>query len=199
VDALGLIFRAELCRRWRSWLALAVLIAVVGGVVMASAAAGRRTASAFPSFVRTHGYDFNVFNGSPLPQLARYPAVASITTAPVAYNGQPVCACTHPIDNNNFNVVYVPPKEMSRTVNLVAGRMPNPSSPGELVAQSWNAQWAGNSCDSTQKRALALLGVLYHIRRINEAETETAGWAAPCGAVRVRSGARWASRRSPGR
>ena len=139
MDALGLIFRAELRRRWRSWLALAVLIAVVGGVVMASAAAGRRTASAFPSFVRTHGYDFVVFNGSPLPQLARYPAVASITTAPVAYNGQPVCACTHPIDNNNFNVVYVPPKEMSRTVNLVAGSMPNPSSPDEVLA-SFNLQ-----------------------------------------------------------
>ena len=139
MDALRLIFRAELRRRWRSWLALAILIAVVGGVVMASAAAGRRTATAFPSFVRTHGYDFVVFNGSPLPQLARYPAVASITTAPVAYNGQPVCACTHPIDNNNFNVVYVPPKEMSRTVNLVAGRMPNPSSPDEVLA-SFNLQ-----------------------------------------------------------
>ena len=139
VDALRLIFRAELRRRWRSWLALAILIAVVGGVVMASAAAGRRTATAFPSFVRTHGYDFVVFNGSPLPQLARYPAVASITTAPVAYNGQPVCACTHPIDNNNFNVVYVPPKEMSRTVNLVAGRMPNPTSPDEVLA-SFNLQ-----------------------------------------------------------
>jgi hypothetical protein len=119
VDALGLIFRAELRRRWRLWLALAVLIAVVGGVVMASAAAGRRTASAFPSFVRTHGYDFNVFNGSPLPQLARYPAVASITTAPVAYNGQPVCACTHPIDNNNFNVVYVPPNTPAVDRDLV--------------------------------------------------------------------------------
>ena len=139
MDALRLIFRAELRRRWRSWLALAILIAVVGGVVMASAAAGRRTATAFPSFVRSHGYDFVVFNGSPLPQLARYPAVASITTAPVAYNGQPVCACTHPIDNNNFNVVYVPPKEMSRTVNLVAGRMPNPSSSDEVLA-SFNLQ-----------------------------------------------------------
>ena len=37
----GLIFRAELRRRWRSWLALAILIAVVGGVVMAAAAGPR--------------------------------------------------------------------------------------------------------------------------------------------------------------
>ncbi len=106
---------------------------------MASAAAGRRTATAFPSFVRSHGYDFVVFNGSPLPQLARYPTVATVTTAPVAYNGQPVCGCTHRIDNNNFNVVYLPPSEMSRTVNLVAGRMPNPTSPDEVLA-SFNLQ-----------------------------------------------------------
>ncbi len=106
---------------------------------MAAAGAGRRTATAFPAFVRTHGYDFVVFNGSPLPQLSRYPTVASITTAPVAYNGQPRCVCTHPIDNNDFNVVYVPPKEMSRTVNLVSGRMPNPSSPDEVLA-SFNLQ-----------------------------------------------------------
>jgi hypothetical protein len=32
---------------------------------------------------------------------------------------------------------------------------------GELVAQSWNAQWAGNNCDSAQKRALVQLDVLY--------------------------------------
>jgi len=139
VDALRLIFRAELRRRWRSWLALAILIAVVGGVVMAAAAAGRRTASAFPTFVRTHGYDFVVFTGVSAPELARYPAVSSITTAPTAYNGQPACACTHPIDNNNFNVMFVPPKEMSRTVNLVAGTMPDPSSPDEVLA-SFNLQ-----------------------------------------------------------
>jgi len=139
MDALGLIFRTELRRRWRSWLALAILIAIVGGVVMAAAAAGRRTATAFPTFERTHGYDFVAFNGAPTPELARYPSVASITTAPVAYNGQPVCACTHPIDNNNFNVMYVPPRAQSRTVNLVAGRMPDPSSPDEVLA-SFNLQ-----------------------------------------------------------
>jgi hypothetical protein len=139
VDALRLIFRAELRRRWRSWLALAILIAVVGGVVMTAAAAGRRTATAFPTFVRTHGYDFIVFTGAPAPELARYPSVASVTTAPTTYNGQPACACTHPIDNNNFNVMYIPTRALSRTVNLVAGRMPNPSSPNEVLA-SFNLQ-----------------------------------------------------------
>jgi hypothetical protein len=134
VDALRLILRSELRRRWRSWLALAVLIAVVGGVVMASAGAARRTASAFPSFVQTHGYDASIFSGVALPQLARYPTVARITRVPIVYNGQPACACTHPIDNNNFNVLYVPPASLARTANLVAGTLPDPSSPDEVLA-----------------------------------------------------------------
>lgn len=101
---------------------------------MAAAAAGRRTASAFPTFLQTHGYDATIYSSVPLPQLARYPAIARITTVPIAYNGQPTCDCTHPIDNNNFNVMYVPPGSMARTVNLVAGTMPNPSSADEVLA-----------------------------------------------------------------
>jgi hypothetical protein len=136
VDALGLIFRSELRRRWRSWLALTLLIAVVGGVVMASAGAGRRTAAAFPTFVQTHGYDAAIYSSGPLPQLARYPAVARLTAVPIAYNGQPTCACTHPVDNTNFNVMYVPPRAVARTINLVSGTMPDPSSADEVVASS---------------------------------------------------------------
>ena len=51
VGAVRLVFGAELRRRWRSWLILVVLIAVVAGLVLAAAAAGRRTATAFPRFV----------------------------------------------------------------------------------------------------------------------------------------------------
>jgi hypothetical protein len=45
----SLIFRAELRRRWRSWLALAALVAVVGGLSIGAFAAGNRTAGAFRS------------------------------------------------------------------------------------------------------------------------------------------------------
>lgn len=57
LEAVGLAFRAEILRRWRSWLAMALLTSVVGGVVLATAAAGRRTESAFPRFVHAHGFD----------------------------------------------------------------------------------------------------------------------------------------------
>ena len=57
MGALRLLFRAESRRRWRSWLVLATLIAVVGGVALAAAVAGRRTDSAFPRFVAAYGSD----------------------------------------------------------------------------------------------------------------------------------------------
>ena len=79
MGAVWLVFGAELRRRWRSWLILVVLIAVVGGLVLAASAAGRRTATAFPRFVAAHGYDFSVFNLTPVPGLAHEVDVASVT------------------------------------------------------------------------------------------------------------------------
>jgi hypothetical protein len=49
--AIGVVFRAELQHRWRSWLALTVLVTLVGGTVLGAVAAGRRTSSAFPRFL----------------------------------------------------------------------------------------------------------------------------------------------------
>jgi hypothetical protein len=49
-----LVLRVRLRQHWRSWLALAALVALVGGFVMA-AATGRRTAAALPGFVARHG------------------------------------------------------------------------------------------------------------------------------------------------
>ena len=71
MGAVRLVFGAELRRRWRSWLILVVLIAVVAGLVLAAAAAGRRTATAFPRFVASHGYDVYIYNQKPVPGLSR--------------------------------------------------------------------------------------------------------------------------------
>ena len=93
MGAVLLVFRTELRPRWRSWLILVVLIAVVGGLALAAVAAGRRTASAFPRFVAAHGYDVYIYNDKPLPGLARLPGVASVTTIVIPGYGQPTCAC----------------------------------------------------------------------------------------------------------
>ena len=64
-------FRAELRHRWRSWLAIAILISVVGGLVLAAAAAGRRTEAAFPQFVAAHGFDAVVYATQPVPKVGQ--------------------------------------------------------------------------------------------------------------------------------
>ena len=134
LGAVLLVFRSEFRRRWRSWLILVVLIAVVGGLALAAVAAGRRTASAFPRFVATHGYDVYIFNNHPVPGLARLPGVASVTSIVVPGYGQPTCACTHAINPSNFYVNELTPSGLDRVVKLRLGRMPDPSSPDEVLA-----------------------------------------------------------------
>jgi hypothetical protein len=72
-------FRAELRHRWRSWLAIAILISVVGGLVVAAVAAGRRTEAAFPQFVAAHGFDADVYATQPVAKVAELPGVTSAT------------------------------------------------------------------------------------------------------------------------
>ena len=54
MDLIRLLVHADLRRRWRSWLAVVVLAAVVTGVAMASVAGWRRTGTAMDRFI-----DFN--------------------------------------------------------------------------------------------------------------------------------------------
>jgi hypothetical protein len=133
--AVAMVFHVRLRQHWRSWLALAALVALVGGFVIAAAATGRRTAAAFPGFVARHGYDALVYSGHPLPGLAHIPQVAQVTPirAPFTLPGR--CAsCRRPIDPGSFDVLEVPPASLSRTVRLLSGRMPDQSRPDEVLA-----------------------------------------------------------------
>jgi hypothetical protein len=135
VGAVRLVFGAELRRRWRSWLILVGLIAVVAGLVLGAAAAGRRTATAFPRFVASHGYDVYVYNQKPVPGLGRLPGVSSVTTISNPASGQPTCACTtHAINPSNFYINELSPTALRRVVKLVAGQMPDGSSPYDVLA-----------------------------------------------------------------
>ena len=81
MGAVRLVFRAELRRRWKSWMAIALLIALVGGFVLAATAAGRRTDSAFPRFEAAYGFDAVGYASRPVPQLVKLPEVASAIDA----------------------------------------------------------------------------------------------------------------------
>ena len=79
VPFLRLMLRAGARHRWRSWLALALLTAVVVGLVLAGAATARRTATAFPRFEAAHGYDAFFYSAGSVPRVASLPEVASVT------------------------------------------------------------------------------------------------------------------------
>jgi hypothetical protein len=64
MGAVWLRLRAELRHQWRAWLALAVLLGVIGGIALTAAAGARRTDTAYPRFLRT----------SRAAQLAVFPA-----------------------------------------------------------------------------------------------------------------------------
>jgi len=156
VRAVVIVLRGRFRQHWRSWLALSVLVAVAGGSVLAAVATARQTAAAFPGFVARHGYDVVVYSGRPLPQLARLPHVASVTPVLAPYSGGPVCAsCRQPIDASNFLVNEVPPRELSRMVALLSGRMPDQSDPGEVLASFTLAQDNGVRVGSVIRVPLA--------------------------------------------
>jgi hypothetical protein len=88
MGAAWLIVRADLRRRWRAMLAMALLIGLVSGVVLVAAAGARRTDTAYPRFLsRSHAADLLVspvqsgFHGyfqavAGLPQVASADVVA---------------------------------------------------------------------------------------------------------------------------
>jgi hypothetical protein len=125
--------RAKVRHRWRSWLAIAILISVVGGLVSAATAAGRRTESAFPQFVDAHGFDAAVYSTHPVSKIARLPEVTSVIAVVAPNNGQPTCDCIQPISSNDIGVV-VPSRRIGSVFKLVSGHLPDPSSPDLVLA-----------------------------------------------------------------
>ena len=133
MGAVWLVFGVELRRRWRSWVILVILIATVGGLVLAAAAAGRRTATAFPRFIAVHGYDVAAFNPRSRAALVKLPEIASVTESVSPSTGQPSCSCGR-IDAQEFGVVEMSSRAMHRALKLEAGRWPDQSKPDEALA-----------------------------------------------------------------
>ncbi|HEV3212455.1 MAG TPA: ABC transporter permease [Acidimicrobiales bacterium] len=118
------MFRAELRRRWASWLALAVLVALVGGTVLAGVSAARRTSAAIPSFVARYGFDAAIYGASQHPfDLSGVRDASVISTSPAYLNGN-VTAGGQFVPANDFSLYGVPKPRLSATVKLTSGRLP---------------------------------------------------------------------------
>jgi hypothetical protein len=128
------LFRAELRHRWRSWLLLSLLVALVSGLVLAGVTAARRTATAFPRFEAAHGYDAFLYSESPIPTLASLPHVASTIQVTGPAGGVPTCTGCRPINTQEFGIFDLSPKQLPEVAKLVAGRMPDEADPDQVLA-----------------------------------------------------------------
>lgn len=151
---LRLMLRAGVRHRWRSWLALTLLSAVVVGLVLAGVTTARRTATAFPRFEAVHGYDAFFYSAAPVPRAATLPEVASVTRLLAPAAGPPTCATCRPISANDFSVDEVPPAQLTTVVKLVSGRLPDQSDPGQVLA-SYNLEPLGVHIGSVLRIPLA--------------------------------------------
>jgi hypothetical protein len=137
------LFGAELRRRLWSWLFVAFLVAIVSGTVLAGLAAGQRTATAYPRFVASFGFDAYAFSLHPIPAIAALPDVTSSVLMRSPSAGNPSCSCGHTINPTYFGIAEIPPRNLARFVKLVSGRLPNQSDPSEVLASFSFAQDVG--------------------------------------------------------
>jgi FtsX-like permease family len=125
-------FRAEGRRRWASWLAIAALIAIVGGTVLTGASAARRTDAAYPGFLSQYGYDAEAYSSAlTIPsKVLHLPNVKSVRQEPFYVTGN-ISVDGQLVPSNDLTIVGLPSDPTSDLVKLVTGRLP--SAPDEAA------------------------------------------------------------------
>jgi hypothetical protein len=134
MQAIQLVYRAELRRRWKSWIALALVVALAGSTVLAAVAAGRRTSSAFPSFTSRYGYDALIYSFRPVDKVASLPDVeSSVHLTAYAYGSLSFGGKIVPASDTE--IFGLPTASSPPVAKLVAGHLPLASQPtGALVS-----------------------------------------------------------------
>ncbi|GAC1306118.1 MAG: hypothetical protein NVSMB16_01880 [Acidimicrobiales bacterium] len=141
-------FRASFAARWRSYLGIAVLLGLLGGVGMFSIAGARRTQSTYPRFVRaaaasTLAVDAGPYDAKRDATVAAFPQVTRSRTY-VAFNVAPI-QDGRPDTNAQFEAVgsldgrffdqdrFTPTK----------GRWPDPTRADEVAVNEFTAKQMG--------------------------------------------------------
>jgi ABC-type lipoprotein release transport system permease subunit len=136
VGVIRLIVAARSRQWWRAWLAIAVLVSITGGAVLASAAAARRTQAALPQFVAGYGADLAAFalQEQPLSTVAGLPGVASAREVVLPNSAPATCrGCRGPARPLALQV-YSPLPDGHAGWKLLSGRWPDPADPRQVLA-----------------------------------------------------------------
>ena len=133
--------RTEIRRRWRTWLAVALLVGIGGGLAMGSLAAARRTDTAYPRFLQSADPpdlvldpDFEADDADFLDAVEALPAVAHRSDAQAVALGQVVdgriemSGVGTTVASTDGERFY----ERDR-VHVVEGRMPDPDLADEVL------------------------------------------------------------------
>ncbi len=149
----GYRFRATLAQRWSGYLSVVLLVGLIGGLAMASVAAGRRTGSSFTTYLAsTNPADVQLFTGFANPELGQSsgydPGVISrIDHLPlvrqagtfVGFNGNEVFATgihAHFLPGESPPALEGSPDGLGTTLDrpeVLAGRLADPNRAGEAV------------------------------------------------------------------
>jgi hypothetical protein len=149
-------FRLDLPRRWTNYLALVILIAVVGGISLGSIAGARRSESAYPAFLKNTdpsdlAIDVGTYNPKILKEIGRLPNVTSIETyvspnaGPVNQAGQPdlkspLLASNSSLDPiASLNGLYFRQDRMT----ILRGTLPDPRRADQVVVNEFAAKLYG--------------------------------------------------------
>jgi hypothetical protein len=119
-----MLFHAEWRRRWLSWTALALLVALVGGTVLAGVSAANRTASAFPSYAKQYGFDAGVFGLVPFPKDFDHITHVEIAAKSDYYFNGNVIAGGQFVPAETTSVVGLPSTNLDNTIKLLSGHLP---------------------------------------------------------------------------
>jgi ABC-type lipoprotein release transport system permease subunit len=130
-----MFFRAELRRRWRAWLALALIVGAFAGVVEAAAAGARRTDAAYPSLLAwSHAPDLLLFS---FPGTSRtFGQFSPQEVAAVPQARESAILAGYPVVSPAAAQVIAPESTLvpSRFWHrrILSGRLPDPARPDEV-------------------------------------------------------------------
>lgn len=130
--------KAELRARARTWVALAVLLAAVGGMALSGATGARRTATVYDRLsVATHAHDLMIqVNDDIDPRLLKQVAALPQVEASGGFAYIPADAGTTGVFSWNVSTAAAKDHNLGVTIDrgrLVAGRRPNPARVDEVA------------------------------------------------------------------